>query len=158
MASVNKWIGIGNLGRDPDTRYMPDGTAVTNLSIACTDSWKDKSTGEKQERTEWVRIVIFGRLAEVASEHLKKGSSVYFEGKLQTRKWTDKDGVEKYTTEIVAERMQMLGSKRDSEDSGRDGIVKDRQAPAKASAGGIQDMDSDIPFDRIGRGMTHHAL
>lgn len=147
MSSVNKVLLIGRLGQDPTTRYMPDGSAVTNLSIATSEKWKDKATGEQVEKVEWHRVSLFGRLAEVAGEYLKKGALAYFEGKLQTRKWTDKDGVEKHTTEIVADRMQMLGSKRESDDSGRDGIVKDRQAPAKESAGGIQDMDDDsIPF------------
>ena len=111
MASVNKVILVGNLGRDPETRYMPEGGAVTNFSIATTEQWKDKS-GEKQEKTEWHRITTYQRLAEIAGEFLKKGSQVYIEGRLQTRKWTDKDGVEKYTTEIIADRMQMLGSRQ----------------------------------------------
>ena len=111
MASVNKVILIGNLGRDPETRYMPDGGAITNISVATTDTWKDKQ-GEKQEKTEWHRVAFFGRLAEIAGEYLKKGSQVYVEGRLQTRKWQDKDGNDKYTTEIVADRMQMLGSRQ----------------------------------------------
>jgi len=110
MASVNRVILVGNLGRDPETRYMPNGEAVTNFSIATTETWKDKS-GEKKEATEWHRITMYRKLAEIAAEYLKKGSSVYIEGKLQTRKWTDKDGVEKYTTEVVADVMQMLGGK-----------------------------------------------
>ena len=110
MASVNKFIGIGNLGRDPETRYMPNGDAVTNISIACTETWKDKQTGEKKEQTEWVRVTFYRKLAEIACQYLKKGSSIYVEGRLQTRKWTDKDGVERYTTEIIADSMQMLGS------------------------------------------------
>src|SRR3954466_12658098 len=110
MASVNKVILIGNLGRDPETRYMPDGGAITNISIATTESWKDKA-GEKQEKTEWHRVAFFGKLAEIAGEYLKKGSQVYVEGRLQTRKWQDKDGADKYTTEIVANAMQMLGSR-----------------------------------------------
>jgi len=111
MASVNKVILVGNLGRDPETRYMPNGEAVTNFSIATTETWKDKS-GEKKEATEWHRITMYRKLAEIAAEYLKKGSSVYIEGKLQTRKWTDKDGVEKYTTEIIGDVMQMLGGKQ----------------------------------------------
>jgi len=111
MASVNKVILIGNLGRDPETRYMPDGGAITNISVATTDVWKDKQ-GEKQEKTEWHRVAFFGKLAEIAGEYLKKGSQVYVEGRLQTRKWQDKEGVDKYTTEIVADRMQMLGSRQ----------------------------------------------
>ena len=112
MASVNKVILLGNLGRDPETRYTTGGDAVTNLNIATSEQWKDKS-GEKQERTEWHRVVLFGRQAEVAGEYLKKGRSVYIEGRLQTRKYTDKDGVEKYSTEIVADRMQLIGGARD---------------------------------------------
>jgi len=110
MASVNKVILLGNLGRDPETRYTTGGDAVTNLNIATSEQWKDKS-GEKQERTEWHRVVLFGRTAEIAGEYLKKGRSVYIEGRLQTRKYTDKDGVEKYSTEIVADRMQLIGGR-----------------------------------------------
>src|ERR1041384_7756585 len=110
MASVNKVILIGNLGRDPETRYTTGGDAVTNLNIATTDTWKDKN-GEKQEKTEWHRVVLFGRTAEIAGEYLKKGRSVYIEGRLQTRKYTDKEGVERYSTEIVGDRMQLLGSR-----------------------------------------------
>ena len=113
MASVNKVILLGNLGRDPETRYTTGGDAVTNLRIATTETWKDKS-GEKQEKTEWHSVVLFGRQAEIAGEYLKKGRSVYIEGRLQTRKYTDKEGVEKYSTEIVGDRMQLLGSGRDS--------------------------------------------
>lgn len=109
MSSVNKAIIIGHIGQDPVTRYMPNGEAVTNVSIATTESWKDKNSGEKKELTEWHRITFYRKLAETAGEYLKKGSQVYIEGKLQTRKWTDKDGVEKYTTEIIADSMQMLG-------------------------------------------------
>ena len=113
MASVNKVILLGNLGRDPETRYTTGGDAVTNLRIATSEQWKDKS-GEKQERTEWHTVVLFGRQAEIAGEYLKKGRSVYIEGRLQTRKYTDKEGVEKYSTEIVADRMQLIGSARDA--------------------------------------------
>ena len=128
MASVNKVILIGNLGRDPETRYTTDGSAVTNLNIATSEQWKDKS-GEKQERTEWHRVVLFGRQAEIAGEYLKKGRSVYIEGRLQTRKYTDKEGVERYATEIVGDRMQLLGS-RDSASGG------DTDFPSGGSAGG----------------------
>ena len=113
MASVNKVILLGNLGRDPETRYTTGGDAVTNLRIATTETWKDKS-GEKQEKTEWHSVVLFGRQAEIAGEYLKKGRSVYIEGRLQTRKYTDKEGVEKYSTEIVGDRMQLLGGGRDA--------------------------------------------
>jgi single-strand DNA-binding protein len=154
MASVNKVILVGNLGRDPETRYSPDGAAITNVTIATSDRWKDKASGEMKEATEWHRVVFFGRLAEIAGEYLKKGRPVYVEGKLRTRKWTDKDGHERYTTEIVADNMQMLGSREgaggDFEDSGAP-----PRAPASREAGGrapakaapnIADMDDDIPF------------
>ena len=131
MASINKVILVGNLGRDPDTRYSQEGSAITNISIATTDKWKDKSTGQTKEHTEWHRVVFFNRLAEIASEHLKKGSAVYVEGRLRTRKWTDKDGNDKYTTEIVADKMQMLGSRGDNNSTAHD--------PAAAD-------DDDIPF------------
>ena len=111
MASVNKVILVGNLGRDPETRYMPSGDAVTNISRRDHDKWKDKASGEKKEETEWHRVAFFGQLAEIAGEYLKKGSQVYVEGRLRTRKWQDKEGQDSYTTEIVADRMQMLGSR-----------------------------------------------
>src|SRR3970040_2979903 len=111
MASVNKVILVGNLGRDPETRYMPDGAALTNVSVATSFQWTDKASGEKKEETEWHRVVFRGRLAEVAGEYLKKGSEVYVEGKLRTRKWQDKEGQDRYTTEIIADAMQMLGSR-----------------------------------------------
>ena len=114
MASVNKVILIGNLGKDPEVRYMPSGEAIANISVATTDSWKDKS-GEKQEKTEWHRVSFFGKLAEIVGEYLKKGSQVYIEGRLQTRKWVDKENQERYTTEIVADRMQMLGGRKDED-------------------------------------------
>ncbi len=149
MASVNKVILVGNLGRDPEVRRMPSGDAMVSLSIATTDTWKDKS-GERQEKTEWHRIVIFGRLGGVAGEYLKKGSQAYFEGRLQTRKWTDKEGQEKYTTEVVADRMQMLGSRPGS----GGGDFGGNQSPSKGSAesgssqfsGGLDDLEDDIPF------------
>jgi single-strand DNA-binding protein len=154
MASVNKVILIGNLGRDPETRYMPDGGAVTNVSIATTESWKDKN-GEKQEKTEWHRVAFFGKLAEIAGEYLKKGSQVYVEGRLQTRKWQDKDGQDKYTTEIVADRMQMLGSRQGmgggEREGGGDREGASRPAAAKPAAGKpagskFDDFEDDIPF------------
>ena len=114
MAGVNKVIVVGRLGSDPDTRYMPSGSAVTNVSVATSESWKDKESGEKQEKTEWHRVVFFNRLAEIASEYLKKGSQIYVEGRLQTRKWEDKEGKERWTTEIVANQMQMLGERMSS--------------------------------------------
>lgn len=112
MASVNKVILVGNAGKDPETRYMPNGDAVTNLTLATTESWKDKQSGDKKEITEWHRVTFYRKLAEIAGQYIKKGSSVYIEGKLQTRKWADKDGVERYTTEIIADTMQLLGSKQ----------------------------------------------
>ncbi len=133
MASVNKVILLGNLGRDPETRYTTGGDAVTNLRIATSEQWKDKS-GEKQERTEWHTVVLFGRQAEIAGEYLKKGRSVYIEGRLQTRKYTDKEGVEKYSTEIVADRMQLLGSGRDA--SGGDAEFGGDAGGGRRSGGG----------------------
>src|SRR5687767_11711904 len=150
MASVNKVILIGNLGRDPEVRYMPEGGAVANISVATTDVWKDKS-GEKQERTEWHRVAFFGRLAEIAGEYLKKGSPVYIEGRLQTRKWQDKDGQDRYTTEIVANEMKMLGSRG----GGSEPMAREAPASAAESAGtkpqakkggAFDQMDDDIPF------------
>ncbi|MHC3921698.1 single-stranded DNA-binding protein [Alcaligenes nematophilus] len=111
MASVNKWIGIGNLGRDPEVRYSPDGMAVCNITIACSNTWKDKNTGDRHEETEWVRVVFYNRLAEIAGEYLRKGRPVYVEGRLRTRKWTGQDGQERSTTEVIAEQMQMLGGR-----------------------------------------------
>jgi len=158
MASVNKVILIGNLGRDPETRYTTGGDAVTNLRIATTETWKDKS-GEKQEKTEWHTVVLFGRQAEIAGEYLKKGRPVYIEGRLQTRKYTDKDGVEKYSTESVGDRMQLIGSGRDASggdvefSSSSGGGAPARREPATANAGGgkgakknVDDFDDDIPF------------
>ena len=150
MASVNKVILVGNLGRDPEVRYMPDGGAITNVSIATTDTWKDKASGEKKEATEWHRVSTFGRLAEICGEYLKKGSQVYIEGKLRTRKWQDKEGQDRYTTEIVADAMQMLGS-RSGMGGGEPREMREAPAagesrPAKKPAGQFQDMDDDIPF------------
>ena len=157
MASVNKVILIGNLGRDPETRYTTGGDAVTNLRIATTEAWKDKS-GEKQEKTEWHTVVMFGRLAEIAGEYLKKGRPVYIEGRLQTRKYTDKEGVEKYSTEIVADRMQLLGSREGGSGGGGDTDFSAGAAsgsPAKPGSGAgkgggakpkTDDFDDDIPF------------
>ncbi len=136
MASVNKVILIGNLGRDPEVRYMPDGGAITNVSIATTESWKDKN-GEKQEKTEWHRVAFFGKLAEIAGEYLKKGSQVYVEGRLQTRKWQDKDGNDKYTTEIVADRMQMRAQEHGRRrPRGTTEIVADRMRCSVPASGG----------------------
>jgi single-strand DNA-binding protein len=121
MASVNKVILVGNLGRDPETRYAPNGDAICNITVATTDSWKDKQTGEKKEQTEWHRVSFYGRLAEIAGQYLRKGSAVYVEGSLRTRKWQDKEGQDRYTTEIRAEQMQMLGSRQGSGGGGGGG-------------------------------------
>jgi single-strand DNA-binding protein len=151
MASVNKVILVGNVGRDPETRYMPSGDAMVNLSLATTDQWKDKN-GEKQEKTEWHRIVIFGKTAEIAGQYLRKGSQIYIEGRLQTRKWTDKEGQERYTTEIVADRMQMLGSRSAGGDAPMDrepapsAAPEPRAAAPRKSGTGFDDIDDDIPF------------
>jgi single-strand DNA-binding protein len=168
MASVNKVIVVGNLGRDPEMRTFPSGDRVANVTVATTDKWKDKQTGEMKEATEWHRIVFNGRLAEIAGEYLRKGSQVYVEGSLRTRKWTDKDGIEKYTTEIRADQMQMLGSRQgmgapsgggDDDGGGYDNAPRRSAPPARAPAGGggarpapskpstgFDDMDDDIPF------------
>ncbi len=170
MASVNKVIIVGNLGRDPETRYMPSGDALTSITVATTDTWKDKSTGEKKEQTEWHRITFFGKLAEIAGQYLKKGSQVYVEGSLRTRKYTDKDGVEKYATDIRADTMQMLGSRQGMggganaggggmggmDDGGYGSAPPARQntggggggagRPAPRPAPNFSDMDDDIPF------------
>ena len=153
MASVNKVILVGNLGRDPETKYMPDGAAITNASLATSFQWTDKASGEKKEETEWHRVVFRGRLAEVAGEYLKKGSQVYVEGRLRTRKWQDKEGQDRYTTEIVADTMQMLGSRAGSgepraESSFGSGAkpAEKAAATAKKPAGKFDDMEDDIPF------------
>ena len=150
MASVNKVILVGNLGRDPETRYMPDGAAITNVSVATSFQWTDKASGEKKEETEWHRVVFRGRLAEVAGEYLKKGSQVYVEGRLRTRKWQDKEGQDRYSTEIMATEMKMLGSRAGSGEP-REAPVAPRAAepkPAAANkpAGKFDDMEDDIPF------------
>jgi len=159
---LNKAQIIGHLGRDPEARYMPNGNAVSNFSIATTEKWKDKQTGEQKEATEWHRVVAYGRLAEVCNEYLAKGALVFVEGRIKTRKWTDQAGVEKYTTEIHIDEMKMLGgTKRES--GGDHGTDTDRRAPARPSyapaanaarqpaaagggASGFDDMDDDIPF------------
>ena len=159
MASVNKVIIVGNLGRDPETRYMPSGDAMTSITVATTDSWKDKATGEKKEQTEWHRITFFGKLAEIAGQYLKKGSQVYVEGSLRTRKYMDKDGVEKYATDIRADSMQMLGGRSQNDSAPapqpaartEPGDDLSRQARNTANATGKvapnwSDMDDDIPF------------
>ncbi|WP_297574000.1 single-stranded DNA-binding protein [uncultured Deefgea sp.] len=173
MASLNKVLLIGNLGKDPETRFMPNGNAVCNFSIATTESWKDKQSGQKQEKTEWHNISMYGRLAEIAGQYLKKGSSVYIEGRLQTRKWQDKQtGADRYTTEIIADEMKMLGGRGDTggnagggynQQGGGDDFNQEysapaqqqqqqqapRQAPPQAAAKparNFDDFEDDIPF------------
>ncbi len=175
MASVNKVILVGNLGKDPEVRYLQSGEAVANVTIATSDAWTDKASGEKKEATEWHRVVFYRRLAEIVEQYLKKGSSIYVEGKLKTRKWTDKDGQERFTTEIVADSMQMLGGRAGAggggggDESGASYGGSSRAAPsrggdegggrpaarsgggggapaAKKPAGNFEDMDDDIPF------------
>ena len=142
---INKVILVGNLGADPETRYMPSGGAVTNLSLATSETWKDKQTGEQKERTEWHKVAMFSRLAEIAAEYLRKGSQVYIEGKLRTRKWQDRDGNDRYTTEIIADQMQMLGGR-----GGGMGSAPSAGDPGPGSAPPRQnapdDFDDDIPF------------
>ncbi len=140
MASLNKVQLIGHVGRDPETRVFADGNPVTNISVATTDRYKDKTSGELKESTEWHRIAFFGKLAEIAGQYLKKGSQVYVEGKLRTRKWTDANGIEKYSTEVIAESMQMLGGK--PSESGASGQPQNQGV----NNGGLGDMDDDIPF------------
>ncbi|MGE6919520.1 single-stranded DNA-binding protein [Achromobacter kerstersii] len=175
MASVNKVILVGNLGRDPEVRYSPEGAAICNMSIATTSTWKDKASGERREETEWHRVVMYNRLAEIAGEYLKKGRSVYIEGRLKTRKWQDKDtGADRYSTEVVADQMQMLGGREDGGGGGGGASYgggggyddapsrpqqqrapaqrpapQQRPAPAAApasSGANLADMDDDIPF------------
>ncbi len=140
---INKVIVVGNLGADPDSRTMPSGNAVTNISVATSESWNDKETGEKQEKTEWHRVVFFGRLAEIASDYLKKGSQVYVEGKLQTRKWEDKEGNERWTTEIVANQMQMLGERMSQGASNQGNVTKQNTSSNEFVD---EEFDDDIPF------------
>ena len=155
MASVNKVIIVGNLGRDPEVRYTPEGASITNVTIATTDTWKDKATGEKKEATEWHRVVFFGKLAEIAGQYLKKGRQVYVEGALRTRKWQDKEGQERYTTEIVANEMKMLGSREGMSDAppresgGNSSAAAGGNRPAAApqpAGGNFNDFEDDIPF------------
>lgn len=163
MASINKVILIGNLGKDPEVRYTPNGAAICNITLATSRNWKDKNTGDKVEETEWHRVVFYDRLAEIAGEYLKKGRPVYVEGRLKTRKWQDKEGKDNYTTEVIAENMQLLGGRESASGGGyeageegggqRAARPAARPAPAPASrpaptkaAGGFDDMDDDIPF------------
>ncbi len=145
---INKVIVVGNLGGDPETRYMPSGAAVTNLTVATNESWKDKQTGEQKDRTEWHKVAMFGRLAEIAAEYLRKGSQVYIEGKLRTRKWQDKQGNDRYTTEIVADEMQMLGGRGGGGggmSAGRGDSAPSGPPPSVPAPSG-DEFDDDIPF------------
>jgi len=155
MASINKVILVGNLGRDPEVRYSPDGAAVCNVSLATTNQWKDKNTGERREEVEWHRVVFYNRLAEVAGEYLRKGRSIYVEGRIKTRKWQDKEtGQDRYSTEIVGDQMQMLGGRDDSgvQDGGQAPQTRQQRPaapqrqPVQQNAGSLADMDLDIPF------------
>jgi len=143
---INKVIIIGNLGQDPDTRYMPSGAAVTNMTVATNESWKDKQTGEQKDRTEWHKVAMFGRLAEIAAEYLRKGSQVYIEGKLRTRKWQDQQGNDRYTTEIIADELQMLGGRGGSAGGGGAPMRNDGPSSTPPPQSGPDDFDDDIPF------------
>ena len=170
---VNKVILVGNLGNDPEVRYMPNGGAVANITLATSESWRDKQTGETKEKTEWHRVVLFGKLAEVAGEYLRKGSQIYIEGKLNTRKWTDQAGVEKYTTEIhvnVGGTMQMLGGKQDgASQGGGNGNKPQQQGSQQQAIGGWgkpqmpnneppMDFDDDVPFAPITLPFPRHSI
>ena len=151
---INKVILVGNLGQDPETRYMPSGGAVTNITVATNESWKDKQTGEQKDRTEWHKVAMFNRLAEVAAEYLRKGSQVYIEGKIRTRKWQDKEGKDRYTTEVIADEMQMLGGRGGSGGGGNYGGAggggsgggSNTPTGGGQSAPPADDFDDDIPF------------
>lgn len=169
MASVNKVILIGNLGKDPETRYAPSGDAICNITLATTDTWRDKATGEKREATEWHKVAFFGKLAEIAGQYLRKGSQVYIEGSIRTRKWQDKDGQDRYTTEIRADQMKMLGGKQESDAPSRDAGSRSSAPPpsapqggskpsGNASGGGFGDFDDDIPFNKLGAGRQHLVI
>ncbi len=160
MASVNKVILVGNLGRDPEVRYSPDGAAICNVTLATSSQWKDKNTGERREETEWHRVVFYNRLAEIAGEYLRKGRAIYVEGRLKTRKWQSKDGQDRYTTEIVADQMQMLGGREEGADqqraaapvgtggyaAARAGVAPVARPAAGHGGGGLANLDDDIPF------------
>ena len=143
MASINKVILIGNSGRDVELRYTPSGSAIANVALACSRTWKDKQ-GQKQEETEWVRVVFYDKLAEIVGEYVKKGKSIYVEGRLKTRKWQDKDGKDVYTTEVIAEQMQLLGGREESAPAARPAPT--RAAPSRTSSTAFDDMPSDVPF------------
>lgn len=158
MASLNKCLLIGNLGKDPEVKYTSSGEAICNLTIATSESWKDKSTGEKKELTEWHRISFFGKLAEICGQYLKKGSQVYVEGTIRTRKWTDKDGQERYTTEIRGDEMKMLGGKSDGAPQPASQPAPQRSAQAAPPSRGGDDLGDDIPFSYHARGLIGHCM
>ena len=169
MASVNKAILVGHLGKDPETRYAPSGDAICNITLATSETWRDKSTGEKREATEWHKVAFFGKLAEIAGQYLRKGSQVYIEGSIRTRKWQDKDGQDRYTTEIRADQMKMLGGKQESDAPSRDAGSRSSAPPpgapqggnkpsGNASGGGFGDFDDDIPFNKLGAGRQHLVI
>lgn len=147
MKGVNKVILVGSLGQDPEVKYTPSGTAITNISVATSESWTDKQSGQKQEKTEWHRVVFFNRLAEIAGEYLRKGTKVYIEGSLRTRKWQDQQGQDRYTTEIVASEMQMLSWKQDGQQAAPRSNAAPTPPPTPPNAGGFDDFDDDIPFN-----------
>lgn len=156
MASVNKWIGIGNLGADPESRVTASGEAVCNISIACAETWRDKATGEKKEMTEWVRVGFFGKLAEIAGQYLRKGSQVYIEGSLRTRKWQDKNGQDRYTTEIRGDVMKMLGGKPEGQQQPAAPRQQTQQRQQSAPPAGA--FDDDIPFIRHAHGASWRVI
>ena len=169
MASVNKAILVGHLGKDPETRYAPSGDAICNITLATSEAWRDKATGEKREATEWHKVAFFGKLAEIAGQYLRKGSQVYIEGSIRTRKWQDKDGNDRYTTEIRADEMKMLGSRQDgdggqSQQSGTRGNRSNSAPPPSAPpprnppGGGFGDFDDDIPFNKLGAGRQYLVI
>jgi len=146
MRGVNKVILVGSLGQDPEVKYTPSGTAITNISVATSESWTDKQSGQKQEKTEWHRVVFFNRLAEIAGEYLRKGAKVYIEGSLRTRKWQDQQGQDRYTTEIVASEMQMLSGKPEGQQGAQRINPAPAQTPPPPPPGAFDDFDSDVPF------------
>lgn len=146
MASVNKAIVLGNLGQDPEIRYTPSGGAVVNLSIATTNKWKDKQTNEQREKTEWHRVVLYNRLAEIAGEYLRKGRPIYIEGRLETRKWQDKDGIDRYITEIIGDQMQMVGGDGGMQDNNKRNNLDQQQKATSNQSLDVADLDDDIPF------------
>ena len=166
MASVNKAILVGHLGKDPETRYASSGDAICNITLATSEAWRDKATGEKREATEWHKVAFFGKLAEIADQYLRKGSQVYIEGSIRTRKWQDKDGQDRYTTEIRADQMKILGGKQEGDGpsrgdtAGRSG-ERARQDPPQGGSNpssGFGNFDDDIPFNKLGAGRQHLVI